>query len=300
MSVPVEARDRRRGYSLGVLAYLIWGFAALYWVETRPVPVADLIAHRAVWSVPFLMLCLALAGGGRLAAAFALLRKPRTVGVLACAALCAGGNWAIFLWAVTHEQATAASLGYFLVPLVNVVIGLTLFRESIVGSQRIAVGLAVLAVVIQVVHLGGLPLVALGLPLTFGLYGAIRKAIPVEATEGLLLETLMMLPFALAWLFYSGGAGMGLYGLKVDLFLLGSGAFTAIPLMAYVAASRLMPLTALGLVFYIGPSVQLGVAVLLFGEPFDLVQLVAFSLVWLGLGILSLDSLRGLRRVDRA
>jgi len=285
---------------LGVLAYLIWGFAALYWVETRPVDVRDLLAHRALWSVPFLVFCLLLSGRARLTAALALLRRWRMVGLLGLATVCVASNWGVFLWAVTHEQATAASLGYFLLPLVNVVIGLTLFRESIDRVQKIAVALALVAVAVQVFHYGGLPIVALALPLTFGLYGAIRKAIPVEATEGLLLETLLLSPLALGWIVYRGGAGFGEYGLTVDLFLLGSGAFTAIPLMAYVAASRLMPLTALGLVFYIGPTVQLGVALLVFGEPFEVLQLVAFALVWTGLGLLSAHSLLRTRRLRRA
>jgi len=266
-------------------------------VQTIPVDARDLLAHRALWSLPFVILCLRIAGRGRLSAALALLRQPRIVGIMACAALCGASNWIIFLWAVTHERATEASLGYFLLPLVNVAIGLTLFRESIDSAQKLGIAFAVAAVLVQLVYHGGLPLVALGVALSFGLYGAIRKGVKVESMEGLLLETLLMAPFAIGWLMYRDGAGLGLYGTRVDLFLLGAGAFTAVPLMAYVAASRLLPLTALGLVFYIGPTTQLLVAVLVFGEPFGMVQLIAFGLVWVGLALVTLDALRRARAV---
>jgi chloramphenicol-sensitive protein RarD len=148
--------------------------------------------------------------------------------------------------------------------------------------------------------------VALGLSLTFGFYGAICKKVPVESLEGLFIETLLMAPFALAWVIYRDGAGLGDYGPLVDAVLLGAGAFTATPLMAYVAASRLLPLTALGLVFYIGPTAQLLVALAVFGEPFELVQGIAFALVWIGLAFVTVDNFRraalrraALRRAER-
>ena len=143
----------------------------------------------------------------------------------------------------------------------------------------------------------GLPWVALGVFLSFGIYGAVRKAVEVGAVEGLLLEILLMAPFALCWLLLRDGAGFGVHGARVDAFLVGAGIVTAVPLMCYVAASRLTALSALGLVFYLGPSCQLFVAVCLFGEPMNPVQLGAFSLVWLGLAFVAADSLRRLRSV---
>lgn len=282
--------EQRRGTLLGVTAYLIWGFAALYWVQTEPVDARDLLAHRALWSVPVVVLC--LLAFGRLGAALALLGQPRTVSIMACSAGCSALNWGIFLWAVTNGRATEASLGYFLLPLVNVVLGLTLFGESLDRAQKLGVAFASAAVVLQLVHQGGLPLVALGLALSFGFYGAIRKGVSVGSLEGLLLETLLMAPFALGWLYLRDGGGLGSHGVRVDLFLLGAGVITAVPLMTYVAASRLLPLTALGLVFYIGPSAQLLVALLYLGEPFDAVQFLSFVLVWCGLALVTIDSLR--------
>lgn len=291
--------DRQRGTLLGVSAYLIWGVAALYWIQTEPVSSIDVLAHRAFWSLPFVFLCLAVAGGGRLRRVLACCRQPRIMAVMACAAFFGASNWGLFLWAVTHERATEASLGYFLLPLVNVLIGLTLFGESIDRAQKLGVAFAAAAVLLQLVYFGGLPLLALGMALCFGLYGAIRKKVSVESMEGLFLETLIMAPFALAWLWYRDGAGLGLHGIKVDLFLLAGGAYTAVPLMTYVTASRLLPLTALGLVFYIGPSTQFLVAVLVFKEPLEPVRLLAFALVWLGLAIVTMDSVRRSRALSR-
>jgi chloramphenicol-sensitive protein RarD len=291
--------QQHRGTVMAVTAYLIWGFAALYWVRAEPVDSIDILAHRALWSLPFVALCLALAGSGRLASALSLLRQPRTVAIMFCAALLSATNWGIFLWAVTHEHATEASLGYFMLPLLNVVLGITVFRESVDAAQKVAIGFAAAAILLQIIAQGGIPLVALALAMSFGLYGAIRKGVSVESMEGLLLETLFMSPFALAWLVMRDGAGLGQHGLAVDLVLLGAGAMTAIPLMCYVAASRLLPLTALGLVFYIGPTAQLVVAVGIFDEPFSLVQLAAFTLVWVGLVLMTVDNWRRGRALRR-
>lgn len=291
--------DRQRGMALGISAYLIWGLAPIFWIQTQPVDPRDLLAHRAIWSLPFVAICLALAGRGRLGAVLPLFSRPRIMLVMAAAALCGAMNWLIFLWAVTSGRVTEASLGYFLLPLVNVAIGVTLYRESVGRAQLVAIGFAVAGLLLQLLYYGGLPLAALGVAFSFGLYGAIRKSVQVESMEGLLIETVFMAPFALAWLLYRDGGGLGLYGLRVDLFLLAAGVYTAIPLMAYVASSRLLPLTALGLVFYIGPSVQLLMAVWVLGEPFDKVQLAAFSLVWAGLLLVSVDAMRRARTQRR-
>jgi len=289
--------QERRGTLLGITAYLIWGFSALYWAQTWPVDPRDLLAHRALWAVPFVFLCLWVTR--RLPSALAVLCQPKALGIMAVAALLGGSNWLVFLWAISNGRAMDASMGYFLLPLVNVVIGMTVFRESVDRAQKIGIAFAVVAMLIQVIYHGGLPVVALAVSVSFGLYGAIRKKVAVESLEGLFIETLLMSPMALAWVIWRDGAGLGQFGLKVDLFLLAAGAFTAIPLIAYVSASRLLPLTALGLVFYIGPTAQLLVAVVAFHEPFDTVQAIAFGLVWLGLGFVTVDNLRRSRSLRR-
>jgi chloramphenicol-sensitive protein RarD len=226
-----------------------------------------------------------------------LLRNYRALMIMACAAIFSATNWGIFLWAVTHGKATEASLGYFLLPLLNVVIGLTLFHESIDFPQKLAVAFALMGLVVQLVYYGGLPLVSLGLAFSFGLYGTVRKAVSIGSVEGLFIELLIMAPIAIAWLVYRDGGGMGQYGLKIDMLLVGSSLVTAIPLMCYVAASRLIPLTALGLVFYIGPTTQLLIAVFVFDEVFSNVQFISFGLVWVGLILMIAANVRrsGLR-----
>jgi len=291
----VSAVDRRRGALLGATAYLIWGFGALYWVQTKPVSAWDVAAHRALWTVPVVFVFLLLSG--KLRVTFSYMRQWRIMGVLAAAAVCSACNWLTFIWAVTHEQAMAASLGYFLLPLINVFIGLTLFREHIDRAERIAVILAVLAVLLQFAYYGGVPVVALTLSFSFAIYGAIRKAVAVGSMEGLFIEAMVLAPVAIVWLWLQGGGGLGEHGLKVDLFLMAAGLMSAVPLISYVAASRLLPLTALGLVFYIGPSAQLLVAVLVFGEPLEGMQVAAFVLVWIGLALITVDKLRRYRSV---
>lgn len=285
-----QLSDDRRGTLLGVAAYLIWGFAALYWVQTEPVDARDLLAHRALWSLPLVVLCLIYMG--RFKESLRSLRNYRALMIMGCAAIFSATNWGIFLWAVTNGKATEASLGYFLLPLLNVVIGLTLFRESIDFPQKLAVAFALMGLVVQLVYYGGLPLVSLGLAFSFGLYGAVRKAVSIGSVEGLFIELLIMAPVAIAWLIYRDGGGMGQYGLKIDMLLVGSSLVTAIPLMCYVAASRLIPLTALGLVFYIGPTTQLLIAVFVFDEVFSNVQFISFGLVWIGLILMTADNFR--------
>jgi chloramphenicol-sensitive protein RarD len=284
-----------RGTLLATIAYLIWGFAALYWVETRPVGPIDLVAHRALWSVPVLLFCLLWMG--RLRAGLEMLGQPRTLALMAASATAQAANWVIFLWAVTNERATEASLGYFLLPLINVAIGIFMFREQVDRAQRIAIGLAAVGMLILIAENRGLPWVALGVAVSFGIYGAIRKKVTIGAVEGLFVETVLMAPLALLWLLGSDWGGLGQYGSRVDLFLLGAGIMTVVPLACYVVASRLLPLTSLGLVYYVGPSCQLFVAICIFGEPLNPVQLFSFVLVWMGLAFVVADTFRRYRSV---
>lgn len=286
------------GMLAAIAAHLIWGFAPLYWVQTQPVAPADLVAHRALWSVGMLVIALTLLG--RLGSTFRQLGNPKTLAVIATSALAQACNWGIFLWAVTHDQATEASLGYFLLPLVNVATGVLVLRERIDRAQAVAIALACLGVLILVVDNRGLPWVALGLSLSFGTYGLVRKMVRIGAVEGLAMETAFMAPAALAWMIYTGGAGFGQYGGRVDLFLAGAGIITTVPLLLYVAASHRLALTAMGLAFYLGPTCQLFVAIFIFGEPLKPAQLISFLLVWLGLAIIIADTLRRYRVVNRS
>jgi chloramphenicol-sensitive protein RarD len=292
-----EPAQHARGALMGLIAYLIWGFAGLYWAQTTPAASIDVLAHRGLWSLPAVAIMLLLAGNLR--TALALLRQPRVVAIMTLASACISVNWGVFLWAVTHGQATEASMGYFLLPLVNVLIGIVMFRERIDRPAQVAVCLAALGMLIQIVQLDRLPWVTFALAGSFGVYGAIRKWVSVGAMQGLFLETLFLFPFAAAWFVLHDGAGLGQYGWSVDLFLIGSGFFTAIPLVLHVAASRMMPLTGLGLLSYVGPSAQLFVALYFFREPFRLPHMISFALVWAGLLIVIAHNLRVARTARR-
>lgn len=282
---------------LAVIAYLVWGFAALYWVQLEAVTPVDLVAHRTIWSLPLLLCTLLIMQ--RLRAALALLKNPRQLAILATSSVAQAANWGLFLWAVTNEQASQASLGYFLLPLINVAIGRFLLGETVERAQGVAIGLASIAMVILVVENGGLPWVALGVAVSFGIYGLIRKEANVDAIEGLFVEILLIAPIALVWLALRDWGGLGHFGASTDALLLGAGVLTVVPLGCYVVAARRMTMTAMGLVFYLGPSCQLFVAVCIFGEPMNPVQLFSFSLVWLGLALMVADTLRRLRSVRR-
>ena len=282
----------RRGLVLAITANCLWGISALYWLETQPSAPIDVLAHRALWSLPVATLVLLWAR--RFRETMALIRRPSTLAWSALAALLLSGNWGVFLYAVTTGRATEASLGYFMLPLLTILVGSLFFAERLGSIQRIALVMAVAAVVIQVLAYGSLPWVSLVVAGSFALYGAIRKKIVADTIQGLFLETLCMAPLALVWFFLEEGAGLGRFGARVDLFLLLSGVFTAAPLLTYIAATRLLPLSVVGLTSYIGPTLQLLVAQTVLGEPIDTPTMMSFALVWAGVVLVSGQ---GLRRV---
>ena len=267
------------------MANIIWGVSALYWIETDPVSPADVVAHRAIWSLPVAAMVLILAG--RLSATWELLKQLKTLLWSLLGTVLLSLNWGVFVYAVSTGRATEASLGYFMLPLLTIIVGRVVFQELLGLAQRIAVALALCAVLMQIVSFGSLPWVSLVVSSSFALYGAMRKKIEADTMQGLFIETLCMAPFALAWLWATGGAGMGQHGIKVDVFLLMAGIFTTAPLLTYVAASRLLPLNIVGLTSYLGPSLQLLVAQTLLGESIDLVTALSFALVWLGVLLVS-------------
>ena len=281
----VSTQQFRKGLTLAVVANMIWGISALYWVETAPVRPADVVAHRAIWSLPVAALVLILAG--RIGATWALLRQLKTLFWSILGTVLLSLNWGVFVYAVSAGRATDASLGYFMLPLLTIMVGRVVFREVLGLAQRIAVALALCAVMIQVVSYGSLPWISLVVSSSFALYGAMRKKIEADTMQGLFMETLCMAPFALAWLWVTGGAGMGQHGMKVDAFLFMAGIFTTAPLLTYIAASRLLPLNIVGLTSYLGPSLQLLVAQTFLEESIDHVTALSFSLVWLGVLLVS-------------
>ena len=207
-----------KGILLALIANFIWGIAALYWIQTKPIGPVDVMAHRALWTLPvtfFIVLFF-----GRLSETLALMRSLKFCFWIALAALMLTINWGVYVFAVTNERATEASLGYFMLPLLTIALGVFMFGERPKPVHILAIALAIIAVLIQLVAYGSLPWVSLTLAMSFALYGAIRKQISADSMQGLFLESLCMAPFAAVWILSHDVAGMGAHGLKVDLFLL--------------------------------------------------------------------------------
>jgi len=284
----VTQAETIKGILLALSANFIWGVAALYWIQTKPVGPIDVMAHRALWTLPVTFLIVVYFG--RLNETLALMRSVKFALWIALAALMLTVNWGVYVFAVTNERATEASLGYFMLPLLTIALGVFMLGERPKPVHILAIALAVIAVLVQLLAYGSLPWVSLTLALSFALYGAIRKQISADSMQGLFLESLCMAPFAAIWIVSHAGAGMGMYGPKVDLLLICAGIFTAAPLLTYVSATRLLPLSTIGLLTYVGPSIQLLVAVFVLKEPVTAVTIATFGLVWLGVIAVSAEA----------
>ena len=293
----MKANPHLAGVGFGLLAYGIWGFFPLYFRQLAHVSPMDVLANRAVWACLFVALLLTLRGAwSKVGAAF---RSPRHLAMLALAALLVGSNWLVFLWAVANRQVVASSLGYFLTPLVNVLLGLVVLKERLNRLEWIAVGLAVAAIANEVVTLGSLPWVSLFLAATFGTYGLVRKQVPVDALSGLWLETLAMLPVCGLWALWQAQHGhlvFAAHDASTASLLVGAGIVTAFPLMAFAAATQRLGLATLGMLMYINPTLQFVTAVWIFGEPMQTERLISFALIWLGLFVYSWSLWQKFRR----
>ena len=287
----------RRGYALGLTAYVIWGLFPVYFKLLESIPALEIITHRAIWSALFgaaLLLVWKHPGWWR-----ELLDNPRRLAVLGASGVLIASNWLVYVWAVNNGHMLEASLGYYINPLINVLLGLVVLRERLRPLQWVAVGLAALGVAQQVWQLGNLPWVSLVLALTFGFYGLIRKQAPVDALPGLVVETWMLLPLALGWLllFADGpSAHLAFWTTPRALWLAAAGPITLVPLVCFNAAARHLPYATLGFLQYIAPTLVLLQAVLLFGEHLDSTRLVAFGCIWLALVVYSVDIWYRLRR----
>ncbi|MCG2578229.1 EamA family transporter RarD [Dechloromonas sp. XY25] len=276
------------GIGYGLLAYVIWGFFPLYFRQLGHVSPMDILSNRTLWAFVFVALLLTLRR--RWSSVRGLFAQPRHVIRLSAAALLLGSNWLGFLWAVDHQQVVAASLGYFLTPLVNVLLALLVLKERLNGKEWLAIALAVVAVGNELVSLGTLPWISLFLAATFGCYGLLRKQVPIDAISGLWLETLAMLPICLFYAAWQGAHGHAVFTVAADsstALLIGAGILTALPLMAFAAATQRLDLATVGMLMYINPTMQFLTAVYLFGEPLQTARLVSFALIWIGLFIFS-------------
>lgn len=292
----MHAANPRRGYILGLGAYIIWGLFPLYFKAIQSVPAVEIIVHRVLWSALFgslLLLVWKHPGWWR-----ELRDNPRRLAILALSGTLIAGNWLTYVWAVNNGRMLEASLGYYINPLINVLLGMLLLGERLRRLQWLAVGLAALGVAQQVWQVGSLPWVSLALALSFGFYGLIRKQAPVAALPGLVVETWMLVPLAIGWLLHptANSASLDFFSSSEALWLIAAGPVTLVPLVCFNAAARHLPYTTLGFLQYLAPTLVLLQAVLLFGEHLSPSTLMAFACIWAGLAIYSVDAWLSLRK----
>jgi chloramphenicol-sensitive protein RarD len=277
-------------------AFLIWGLSPAYWKAMQIVPALEIVTHRVVWSFVFLAaLCFFQKRWQELRR---VLKTPRTLLILFLTTLLVSFNWLLYIWAVNAGYLLQASLGYYINPLVNVLLGMMFLKERLRRPQALAVLLAFGGVAFRTLSLGQFPWIALALASSFGTYGLIRKVAPVSSLVGLTVETLLLTIPGVAYLGYLDFRGTGtLFHVNrfLDALLLGTGVLTAVPLLFFNLGARRINLSTVGLMQYIAPSGMFILAVLVYGEPFTSVQIWTFVLIWIALSIYSVDSLRAHR-----
>ena len=289
------------GILYAALAYVAWGLFPLYFKQVADVPSLEVVMHRTLWSLVFVLAVLLVRR--QWAWMGAVVRQPRVLGAFALSALLLSGNWLTYVWAVQNQHVVDASLGYFILPLVNVALGYVFLHERPRPGQWVAVAVAAAGVLWLTVQAGRLPWIALVLASSFGVYGLLRKVAALGALEGLALETMMLAPVAaivLGWWAWQGQGAM-VQGDAVTLgWLLVAGPLTAVPLLLFAAGARLIPMSTLGILQYISPSLQFALGVWVFHEAFEPARLVGFVLIWAALCVYSAEGWWSVRRTEPA
>lgn len=283
----------RKGLWMTVMAFVVWGVVPLYWHLLKQVPSFQIIAHRIVWSSILLLGWLFLRHGGQWLRT--IREQPRALSLLGLSSLLIAFNWGLYIWAVNAGHVVETSLGYFINPLINVVLGVLVLRERLTRLQWVGVGFAFAGVAWLTWQAGSPPWIALGLALSFGAYGLLRKMVAVEAVSGLGVESLYLFLPALAFVAWGeqghGGGFIQGWGWQIDLLLILGGVVSAVPLIGFSYGVRRIPLTIVGLLQYIAPSIQFLIGVFVFKEAFGTAQAIGFATIWTGLIIFAGDNL---------
>lgn len=276
----------KKGLLAAAIAYFFWGILPIYWHSLHAVSATEILLHRIIWSLVVVLLLLAVRRNGR------WLREarqhPAILRVFFVTSLLLAVNWLVYIWANNNGHIVEASLGYFINPLVNVVLGLVVLHEHLRSGQWLAVTIATAGVIFLMIAAGGWLWISFALALSFGFYGLLRKTAQLGSLEGLTVEmSILFLPAlaGLLWLISRGEAAFGAAGPQITLLLIFSGVITAIPLLLFASGARQVPLSTLGLLQYIAPTLQFSIGVFLYHEPFDHVRLIGFSIVWLALAV---------------
>ncbi|HAS15038.1 MULTISPECIES: EamA family transporter RarD [Idiomarina] len=287
-----DAVRARHGVFFALAAYTFWGIAPVYFKLVKQVPAFEILSHRIIWA--FLMVFVLIVAMKRLDRIRPILKSRKLVLRLTLATCLLGGNWFLFIWAVNTDHMLDASLGYYINPLLNVAIGMAFFAERMRRLQLIAIGMAVVGVSIQVITFGSVPWVALALASSFAIYGAIRKRLPVDSISGLWLETAILLPVMLIYLFgfaQSASSDLTANPWTLNLLLVAAGLVTTIPLLCFTAAAQRLRYATLGFFQYIAPTLMFILAVMVYGEPLEESKLVTFIIIWSALALYSFDSI---------
>lgn len=279
------------GIVYGIAAYASWGVLPAFLRLLRPMPGADILAHRILWSLVLLVVLAAMLRHG--AALASIVRRPRILAALGGSATLIALNWLFYITAVNGGHVADASLGYFINPLVNVVLGVAVLRERLGRTELVAVLIAAAGVVWLTIAGGRVPIVPLILAGSFGLYGLVRKLTPVDAVDGLLIETALLSPFALGWLLLAGSPHTA--ASPAWPLIVASGVVTALPLLLFAAAAKRVRYADLGLLQYLAPSLQLALAVFAYGEPLPPERLAGFAAIWLALAVYATGAVRRAR-----
>jgi len=289
----MPAQQQKSGLIFALAAFIMWGLAPIYFKQLIHIDAKEILSHRVVWSVIFLIAISAISG--QLPKFIAVFKQPKQLALLSLSACLLGLNWGLFIWSVNNNHMLDASLGYYINPLINVLMGYLFLSERLRKRQGIAVALALSGVLIQLISFGSVPYIALILAVSFACYGLIHKKTHVESIPGLLIEALVLLPFAIAyWYFMDSSVTSNLTHntANTNLLLISAGIVTTLPLLCFTAATKRLQYTTIGFIQYIGPSLMFILAVQFYGETLGLKELITFGCIWLALVIFTWDSIR--------
>jgi len=295
-----KAKVRSLGLLFGVSAYTLWGLFPIYWPLLKPANPREIVSHRAVWTLVFCFIILALTK--TLKSTLSLLKRPKIVAGLFLGSILISINWIIYIYAANNEHVVEASLGYYINPIVVIATGVIVLKEKMRPLQWLAVGIATIGVAVLTIDYGRLPWIALGLALSWGSYGLVKKQLGLGALEGLSIETLLSSGFYLAYLIWLGNSGDGhfTYSLSLTLLLIGGGAVTAIPLLLFNGSTNRLPLTLIGLLQYITPTIQFCIGVWYYNEDMSTARWVGFLIIWVALMSLAIDLVKSSRSVNHS
>ncbi len=280
------------GILYALCAYVIWGMFPIYFKSLQEIPPLEVLMYRMVWALTFLAIVLSVRR--QWAWLWPVLKRPKVLAGFTASALLLSSNWFLYIWAVNQDRVVDASLGYFMTPLVNVLLGSVILKERLRALQWMAVGMAALGVLWLTWQSGHPPWVSLMLGITFGMYGLLRKTAALGTLEGLSLETMLLFPLAVISLLFmtsQGAHGFADASTTTKWLMIASGPITAIPLLMFAAAARLVPLSTMGLMQYITPSLQLMAGIWLYHEPFGGARLIGFAAIWIALTLYTIDGL---------